>query len=580
MTTSTEKEPTRVSRGVTGGGRVRGRGRVAIGITLVIALIVSAVLQQVAFSYRTAAVNRNTPEGQPAPSRIANLDSFSLALLLGGLRGPLVMFLWTNSESQKSDKDLDSFDTQVELIRLLQPEFDTVHLFQIWNKAYNVSVQMASLSNKYATILDAVEYARRTLDANPNDINILAAMGGLFTDKLGNSSEKDYYRRRVRTETLPLYRVTFPASRVDEFKKAVTDAGLEQSWVRVTTAGNVATAIMETLGGHRVLAKFKGDDVKVESVPRQALRVESRGGRHTTMDTLLDAKGYILPEYLKPTHAVPSGHPANNGAKLQYLEPFQPFPYGVSPLALGYNYHKQAQILQRYGNQKHLQLSETVIDNQPALALRMWAEEEWDRGRKLEQRGLAALPGEENAGREMKTAAEPTDAKIVDRPSVDEAIFSYLRGAQAAKAGQPEITEHIDRYPSTIQNYQMQRDVLVATEHLMSADGAYLQAIAANTPDARQKFIAQAKTQYEAAWRWYAIQILKYYVDESDSSAMKYATATVQEKTLPELRALHEQLAKQLTKAYKSVANSPHASDVQEYEDDLSRIDKRLELLK
>jgi hypothetical protein len=170
---------------------MRGRGRVAIGFTLIIALIVSAVLQQVAFSYRTAAVNRNRPEGLPAPSRIANLDSFSLALLLGGLRGPLVMFLWTNSESQKSDKDLESFDTQVELIRLLQPEFDTVHLFQIWNKAYNVSVQLASLSNKYATILDAVEYAHRALETNPNDINLLAALAGLFTDKLGNSTEKE-----------------------------------------------------------------------------------------------------------------------------------------------------------------------------------------------------------------------------------------------------------------------------------------------------------------------------------------------------------------------------------------------------
>jgi hypothetical protein len=565
---------------VTGGGRVRGRGRVAIGFTLVVALVVSAVLQQVAFSYRTAAVNRNRPEGLPAPSRIANLDSFSLALLLGGLRGPLVMFLWTNSESQKSDKDLESFDTQVELIRLLQPEFDTVHLFQIWNKAYNVSVQLASLSNKYATILDAVEYAHRALDANPNDINLLAALGGLFTDKLGNSQEKDYYRRRVRTETLPLYRVTFPASRVEEFRKAVSDTGLEQSRVRVTTAGDTATAIMETLGGDRVLARFKGDDVKVESVPRQTLRPESRSGRRTEMDTLLDAKGNILPQYLKPTHAVPAGHPANNGAELQYLDRFQPFPYGISPLALGYNYHKQAQILQRYGNQKHLQLSESVIDNQPALALRMWAEEEWDRGRKLEQRGLAALPGRENAGREMKTAAEPPDAKVVDRRSLDEAIFSYLRGAAVAKAGQPEIAEHIDRYPSTIQNYQMQRDLLVAVEHFLRADGLYLQAVAAQSPGERQTLLARAKTEYQQAWRWYAIQILKYYVDDTDYEALKYATSTVQQKSDAELRTLHERLLKRLDTTYKGMANSPHASDIQEYEEDLHRIDKRLEMIK
>ena len=80
----------------------------------------------------------------------------------------------------------------------------------------------------------------------------------------------------------------------------------------------------------------------------------------------------------------------------------------------------------------------------------------------------------------------------------------------------------------------MQRDLLVAVEHFLRADGLYLQAIA--SPDQRQKSLAQAKTEYEEAWRWYAIQILKYYVDDTDATAIKYASATVQEKTLPELR--------------------------------------------
>ena len=62
------------------------------------------------------------------------MNSYALALMLGGLRGPLVMMLWTSSETQKQDKNLEDFDTKVELIRLLQPEFDSVHIFQVWNK--------------------------------------------------------------------------------------------------------------------------------------------------------------------------------------------------------------------------------------------------------------------------------------------------------------------------------------------------------------------------------------------------------------------------------------------------------------
>ena len=63
-------------------------------------------------------------------SSLAAMNSYALALLLGGLRGPLVMWLWTKSESQKSENDLEDVDSMMEWIRLLQPEFDTVHIFR------------------------------------------------------------------------------------------------------------------------------------------------------------------------------------------------------------------------------------------------------------------------------------------------------------------------------------------------------------------------------------------------------------------------------------------------------------------
>jgi hypothetical protein len=298
------------------------------------------------------------------------------------------------------------------------------------------------------------------------------------------------------------------------------------------------------------------------------------------MDTMLDANGMILAEYLKPTHEVPAGKEGNNGAELQYLAPFQPFPYGLSPLALGYNYHKQAQILQRVSKQKHLQLSEQVIDNQPALALRMWAEEEWDRGRRLEQRGFAAIAGTTDATpRELRTAALAADAKIVDRAAIDEAIFSYLRAAKAAHEGLPEVAQHIDRYPSKLQNYYMHSDTLASIEHLMLADGHYLQAIAA-APEQRTALLEQAKADYVEAWRWYALMILKYYVDEPDAVALKYSIPTVSEKSVPELRDLLARAMLHIAKTYKSVANSPHGSDIQEYDENIRRIDQRLALIK
>jgi hypothetical protein len=130
-------------------------GRTPVVILMVISLVLSGVTRQWAATLRSsgpgAVVSASSTAG------LSRMNSYALTLLLGGLRGPLVMFLWPSAEDQKSERDLEDFDTKIEWIRLLQAEFDSVHLFQIWNKAYNISAQMASLRNKYHVILDAFD---------------------------------------------------------------------------------------------------------------------------------------------------------------------------------------------------------------------------------------------------------------------------------------------------------------------------------------------------------------------------------------------------------------------------------------
>ena len=59
---------------------------------------------------------------------------------------------------------------------------------------------MASLSDKYTTILDALEYAASVLRERPDDINMVFQIGSIYFDKLGGSQEKAYYRPRVRED--------------------------------------------------------------------------------------------------------------------------------------------------------------------------------------------------------------------------------------------------------------------------------------------------------------------------------------------------------------------------------------------
>jgi hypothetical protein len=567
------------------------RGRPAILVTMIIALIAAGAFQRWAYALRSKAVHADRPVGAAPPSRLANLDSFSLALLLGGLRGPLVMFLWTSSESQKSEKDLESFDTQVELIRLLQPEFATVHLFQIWNKAYNISVQMASLANKYAAILDAIQYGERTDRSNPNDINIVMSIGSIYADKLGNSAEKDYYRKRLRTETLPVYRITMPAARADEFKKAASQVGLDPERIRLTSTPGAATvtATLEKLVGDRVQSLFSGPGIDYKPVPRQSLRPPSLGGRRTEMDTLLDASGNLLPQYIKPLFKVADPARQNNGAELQYLEQFQPFPYGISPIAMGYNYYKRAQVIQASGTQRHIQVSDLVVDAQPALGLEQWSKEEFERARRLEISGLAPAAGgpatatsdAQKQKPDLQTASlGPANAKVIDASNLREAIFSYGRTARIVEAALPEFQRHIETYPSNLQNYRSHSDELRALMHIAQADAAVLQAVLAKeSPADRQKAIGQASNAYREAAKWYRLVILKYYTEDQDAKAIGYDRQSVENKSHQEIADFAGKLESLITTKYGHPDRTPHGHDRLEYLDRLTRIAARERLL-
>jgi hypothetical protein len=105
---------------------------------------------------------------------------------------------------------------------------------------------------------------------------------------------------------------------------------------------------------------------------------------------MLDTQFNLLPDLIRPVpgHERPADMSAdkeqNDGSELQYLVKYQPFPDGISPFALAYNYYKRAEVLMNVGKQRHAQLSDTVVDSRPALSLKSWVDEEWEQGRRRE----------------------------------------------------------------------------------------------------------------------------------------------------------------------------------------------------
>ena len=494
--------------------RPRRAGRAGIVAVLVAALVLSAITRDWAMRERVrGAIDPAAAGGQS----LANMNSFALALLLGGLRGPLVMILWTSSEAQKSERNLEDFDTKVEWIRLLQPEFDSVHIFQVWNKAYNISVQMASLSNKYSTILDAVDYARRVEAQRPNNINMIYAIGGIYFDKLGGATEKNYYKKRVREESLP-------------------------------------------------------------HAPRQKMSRNDPAWRRIELDPVLDANGNILPALLKPKYARPPNLPAdsewNNGAELQYLEPYQPFPYGVSSLAFALNYHKQAQVLQTVGKQKHANLSDLVVDARPALALKGWSEDEWERGRRLELTSFNLAVPEERGDMELATANIAPDTPFTAKGDIDAAIHSYDVGARVGTDALKEYDRHLKSYGTNALTYQSHMDSIRAQSELLEADRDYLKAMQAPAGPKRGELLKAAAQHYRESIRLNQLVILKYYIDETLAAAILpqgVSRATVQ--TLPP-----ERYGPLISTAMRMLNERgvPPDEDRQEYERYIARAEARL----
>jgi hypothetical protein len=492
-------------------------------VLLVLGLVATSYLRDWAIADHEA-IRNNGRLPRPAASTespLSTMPSFATALLLGGLRGPLVMILWTSSETQKQQHDLQDFDTKVEWIRLLQPEFDTVHLFQIWNKAYNISVQMASLRNKYTTILDAIDYGQKVERERPDDINIIAAIAALYGDKLGTSAEHVYYRSRIRRESQTLTRITFPANRADDFRTLASKVGWieDQSPITVDSKTQTDQVTVEPVSAKPLANEFTGPGVSYLTETRPDAQKHDPSWRRVRLNPMLDENGYILPELLDAPYPRPPNLPAAqqwyDGSTLQFLKQYEPYPYGISTLALAYNDYKRAQLLQLLWNQHHIQSGDTVIDARPALSLKDWAKDEWERGRRYELRmwGLSVPQSADPVELESPTSDDVFDKPSADATDYNAALYSYALGSRLFHDARGEFLQHMERYKTNASVYFVHVDDTISGEQLMKADHDYLAAASAKGSE-RERLLQSAAVAYQNAMLQFAVTVMKYYIDE------------------------------------------------------------------
>ncbi|MFO8013746.1 MAG: hypothetical protein R6X20_10630 [Phycisphaerae bacterium] len=157
-----------------------------------------ALCSQFAFSTAAGAAVRILP-GRPA-LELSDLPSKAVTLILGGFRGPYVVYLWIKVEEEKHEKvHFDLIDRYTK-IASLQSDYPEMWVYHGWNLAWNVSVQWQSLERKYQWIRRGAEFMREGHRQNPHSARIAAEIGRLYAEKLGRSQEAFYFRDRVREE--------------------------------------------------------------------------------------------------------------------------------------------------------------------------------------------------------------------------------------------------------------------------------------------------------------------------------------------------------------------------------------------
>jgi hypothetical protein len=216
-------------------------GRPPIGRLLLAAVLLLGVigpLQIWVGKWRAVVVGRE-------PAFNAELAYKAPALVLTGLRGPLVTSLWLAAEQGKNDRDWELLQTYYGAIGSLQPHFAQGYLMNGWNSAYNISYQFNSLPYKYVWINKGIELVKEGDRRNPDHVDLVQYLSDLYGDKLGRSYEKTYYQMRFREDTrgavLPLLDEKDPAA-VERYPYGVSPLGYgwyysELAWRLVRDTG-------------------------------------------------------------------------------------------------------------------------------------------------------------------------------------------------------------------------------------------------------------------------------------------------------------------------------------------------------
>lgn len=122
---------------------------------------------------------------------------------LVGSRGVAVTVLWYNAIEQQKRNDFHKFEQLVKAVTTLQPHFITPWIFQSWNIAYNVSVEMQSMGDMYFYIARGIELLSEGERRNKRSPDMRYQIGFYYQNKFGVSDQVQTLRCLFDLSNIP-----------------------------------------------------------------------------------------------------------------------------------------------------------------------------------------------------------------------------------------------------------------------------------------------------------------------------------------------------------------------------------------
>jgi len=114
-----------------------------------------------------------------------------LTTLPGGLRAPLVTYLWIRAENLKNEGKYFDAMQLADVICTFQPHFDGVWMFQSWNMAWNIAGAVQTPEERWLWINNGLSLLRdKAIQYNPHSLRMYKELGWIFYSKLGQQMDR------------------------------------------------------------------------------------------------------------------------------------------------------------------------------------------------------------------------------------------------------------------------------------------------------------------------------------------------------------------------------------------------------